>query len=219
MPPTVIRWVRAYRSSCPSGNPAITNRSREQLVTTHHLTNRSEANTMLETVISSRAMVFNPQLAEPSPKLHLLIVDSDPAMRSACAQIAESLGYLVESTGELGHARSILCIQPADIMLVSLPRNSNEGLALISEIRLLYPQLTVVAMTASGSVNVAVEAMRCGASDYLSKPFNMDEVSTVLDRASANHSVLATARQLREQLRLSHGLGAMIGHSVEMEKL
>jgi DNA-binding NtrC family response regulator len=174
---------------------------------------------MLETAISTRAMEFNPQVVEPSPKPHLLIVDSDPAMRSACAEIAESLGYLAQSTGELGHARNILCIQPTDILLVSLPRNSNEGLALIAEIRLLYPQLTVVAMTASGSVNVAVEAMRCGASDYLTKPFNMDELSTVLERAAANHATDAAARHLRGQLRLSRGLGSMIGHSAEMEKL
>jgi DNA-binding NtrC family response regulator len=174
---------------------------------------------MFETVISARAMEFNSQVVEPSPKLHLLIVDSDPSMRSACAEIAESLGYLVESTGELGHARSILSIQPMDILLVSLPRNGNESLAVISEVRLLYPLLTVVAMTASGSVSVAVEAMRCGASDYLTKPFNMDDLSTVLDRASAHHAATSATRHLREQFRLSRGLGLMIGHSAEMEKL
>ncbi len=174
---------------------------------------------MLETVISARAMESNPQVVEPSPKLHLLIVDSDPAMRSACAEIAESLGYLVESNGELGQARNTLSIGPTDILLVNLPRNSSEGLALIAEVRLLYPQLTVIAMTASGSVNIAVEAMRCGASDYLTKPFNVDELSTVLDRAAVHRATALAARHLRGQLRLSRGLGSMIGHSAEMEKL
>ena len=174
---------------------------------------------MLETVISARAMESNPQVVEPSPKLHLLIVDSDPAMRSACAEIAESLGYLVESNGELGQARNTLSIGPTDILLVNLPRNSSEGLALIAEVRLLYPQLTIIAMTASGSVNIAVEAMRCGASDYLTKPFNVDELSTVLDRAAVHHATALAARHLRGQLRLSRGLGSMIGHSAEMEKL
>jgi DNA-binding NtrC family response regulator len=74
-------------------------------------------------------------------------------------------------------------------------------------------------MTASGSVNAAVEAMRCGASDYLTKPFAMDELSTVLDRASASLVTDTATRQLRERLRLSQGLGAMIGRSGEMEKL
>ena len=74
-------------------------------------------------------------------------------------------------------------------------------------------------MTSSGSVNAAVEAMRCGASDYLTKPFAMDELSTVLDRAASSHTTDSATRQLRERLRLSQGLGAMIGRSGEMEKL
>jgi two-component system response regulator HydG len=61
--------------------------------------------------------------------------------------------------------------------------------------------------------------MRCGAQDYLTKPFAMDELSTVLDRAAANLTTDTATRQLRERLRLSQGLGAMIGRSGEMEKL
>ena len=119
--------------------------------------------------------------------LHLLVVDADAAVRSACAEIAASLGYAVESTGDLGQARSQMRGRAADILLVNLPAGSNQGLELVSEVKLLYPDTSVIAMTASGSVNAAVEAMRCGASDYLTKPFAMDELSTVLDRASASH--------------------------------
>ena len=107
----------------------------------------------------------------------------------------------------------------ADILLVNLPAGSNEGLEMVSEVKLLYPETSVIAMTATGSVNAAVEAMRCGASDYLTKPFAMDELSTVLDRAAQNHATDTATRQLRERLRLSEGLGAMIGRSPEMEKI
>src|SRR5208282_3417906 len=138
---------------------------------------------------------------------------------SACAEIAASLGYQVESTGDLGQARSQLRGRAADILLVNLPAGNNQGLELVSVVKLLYPQTSVIAMTASGSVNAAVEAMRCGACDYLTKPFAMDELSTVLDRASAALTTDTATRQLRERLRLSQGLGAMIGRSVEMEKL
>jgi len=150
-------------------------------------------------------------------RLHLLVVDADLAMRSACAEIAASLGYAVESTGDMAQARSLLRGRAADILLVNLPAGSNHGLELVSEVKLLYPDTSVIAMTASGSVNAAVEAMRCGASDYLTKPFAMDELSTVLDRAAQTHLTDTTTRQLR--LRLSQGLGAMIGRSGEMEKL
>jgi two-component system response regulator HydG len=184
--------------------------------------NTREANTMLETAITTRTMEFVPhisQIAEPAVRLHLLVVDADTAIRSACAEIAASLGYAVESTGDLGQARSLLRGRAADILLVNLPAGSNHGLELVSEVKLLYPQTSVIAMTASGSVNAAVEAMRCGASDYLTKPFAMDELSTVLDRAAATHLTDTATRQLRERLRLSQGLGAMIGRSGEMEKL
>jgi two-component system response regulator HydG len=164
-------------------------------------------------------MEFVPQLAEATPKLHLLVVDADAAVRTACAEIAASLGYAVENTGDLAQARSLLRGRAVDILLVNLPGDNNRSLQLISEVKLLYPELAVVAMTASGSVNAAVEAMRCGASDYLTKPFAVDELSTVLDRAAANLTMDTATRQLRERLRLSQGLGAMIGRSAEMEKL
>jgi two-component system response regulator HydG len=164
-------------------------------------------------------MEFVPTIAEPAPRLRLLVVDADGAVRSACAEIAASLGYAVESTGDLEQARGLLRGRAADILLVNLPHGSNLGLELVAEVKLLYPDTSVIAMTASGSVNAAVEAMRCGASDYLTKPFAMDELSTVLDRAAQSHMTDTASRQLRERLRLSQGLGAMIGRAPEMEKL
>ena len=174
---------------------------------------------MLATVQVTRTMEYIPQVAETAARLHLLVVDADAAGRSACAEIAASMGYAVESTGDLGHARNLLRGRAADILLVNLPAGSSQGLELVAEVKLLYPQTSVIAMTASGSVNAAVEAMRCGAQDYLTKPFAMDELSTVLDRAAANLLTDTATRQLRERLRLSQGLGAMIGRSGEMEKL
>ena len=174
---------------------------------------------MLETVFYTNAMELIPQIAEPAVRLRLLVVDSDPAVRSACAEIAASLGYAVESTGDMGQARSQMRGHTADILLVNLPSGSGQGLEMVSEVKLLYPDTSVIAMTASGSVNAAVEAMRCGASDYLTKPFAMDELSTVLDRAAQNQMTDTATRQLRERLKLSQGLGSMIGRSGEMEKL
>jgi len=160
-----------------------------------------------------------PHIGERSPKLHLLVVDSDAAVRSACAEIAASLGYAVESVSSFSDARDLLRGRAADILLANLPWGNHQGIEFIRDLHLLYPQLAIIAMTASSSVGSAVEAMRCGASDYLTKPFAVDELSTVLERAASNHHVDAAARRLREQLRQSHGPGAMIGHSAEMEKL
>jgi two-component system response regulator HydG len=183
---------------------------------------------MLETVFHSTVMEFLPQSAEPrngqnacrpGAQLHLLVVDQDPAVRSACAEVAASLGYAVQSTGDLAQARSLLRGHAADILLMNLPFGGNQGLELVSEVKLLHPATAVVAMTALGSVHAAVEAMRSGAMDYLAKPFAVDELSTVLDRASAAVALDGESRELREKMRLSQGLGSMIGRSGEMEKL
>jgi len=174
---------------------------------------------MLESVSNLRAMDFVPQLVESAVQLRLLVVDADTPLRAACSEIATSLGYAVDSTGDLAHARNLLRSRAVDILLLDLPVGSWQGLEMVGEVKLLYPDIAVVAMTASGSVNAAVEAMRCGASDYLTKPFAVDELSTVLERAAHRHKADMATRQLREQFRLSQGLGAMIGRSAEMEKL
>ena len=135
----------------------------------------SEGNVMLDTVVARESMEFVTQFAEPQVRLHLLVVDADAAVRSACAEIAAGLGYAVESTGDLTQARSLLSGQVADIVLVNLPAGSNHCLELVSEVKALHPDISVIVMTATSSVSKAVEAMRRGACDYLTKPFAMDE--------------------------------------------
>jgi two-component system response regulator HydG len=152
-------------------------------------------------------------------RLHLLVVDVDLAMRSACAEIATSLGYQVQTTGDPAQARRLLEAHAADIALVNLPAVGGSALDWIAETHLLHPEISVVVMTSSGSVHLAVEAMRRGASDYMTKPFTVDELSAVLDRAAQSVTIDRENRRLREQLRSSQGLGAMIGRSGEMEKL
>jgi two-component system response regulator HydG len=174
---------------------------------------------LFDTVINNQAMAFLPQFAEPQVRLHLLVVDSDAAVRSACAEIAAGLGYAVESTDDLTQARSLLFSHVADILLVNLPAASNHGLELVSEVNALYPDISVIVMTATNSVSKAVEAMRRGACNYLTKPFAMDELSAVLDRAAQDHRTDTATRQLREKLRLSEGPGTMIGRSPAMEKI
>jgi len=174
---------------------------------------------MLATIFDEKTMEFLSQAGVPAVPLHVLVVDPDTTVRSACADIASSLGYAVDATGDMSQARGLMRGHAADIVLINLPSENGRGLELVSEVKLLYPQTSVIAMTATGSVGAAVEAMRCGASDYLTKPFAMDELSSVLDRAASTLLTDTATRQLRERLRLSQGLGAMIGRSGEMEKL
>jgi DNA-binding NtrC family response regulator len=174
---------------------------------------------MLTTVFNTRSMELVPQVAEPASRLHLLVVEVDPVVRSACAEIASSLGYAVESTGHMDEARVQLSGKAVDILLVNLPVGSSIGVDFVTEVKQLYSATSVIAMTVRGSVNSAVEAMRCGAMDYLIKPFAVDELSNVLERAARRILANTESRVLRESLRLSEGLGSMIGRSPQMDKL
>src|ERR1700749_3229921 len=120
---------------------------------------------------------------ERTGKLHLLVVDEDAAIRSACCEIASDLGFVPQTVSSIDAARTLLRDQGIDILLLDLRTPLEEGLGLLNEIKALNPGLAVVAMTAFATVPAAVEAMRTGATDYLTKPFAMDELTAVLERA------------------------------------
>jgi DNA-binding NtrC family response regulator len=156
-------------------------------------------------------------------KLHLLVVDEDAAIRSACCEIATDLGFVPQTVSSIDAARTLLRDQGIDILLLDLRTPLEEGLGLLNEIKALNPGLVVVVMTAFATVPAAVEAMRTGAADYLTKPFAMDELTAVLERAvermMERRTLDGESRRLRESLRSSQGLGNMIGRSPEMDKL
>jgi DNA-binding NtrC family response regulator len=160
---------------------------------------------------------------ERSGKLHLLVVDEDAAVRSACCEIATDLGFVPQTVSSIAAARTLLRGQGIDILLLDLRAPLEEGLELLNEIKALNPALVVVVMTAFATVPAAVEAMRTGAADYLAKPFALDELTAVLERAleqtKERRTVEAASRRLRESLRSGQGLGNMIGRSAEMDKL
>ena len=156
---------------------------------------------------------------ERTGKLHLLVVDEDAAIRSACCEIAADLGFVPQTVSSIEAARTLLRDQGIDILLLDLRTPLEEGLGLLHEIKALNAGVVVVVMTAFATVPAAVEAMRTGAADYLTKPFAMDELAAVLERAAERRTVEGVSRRLRESLRSGQGLGNMIGRSPEMDKL
>jgi DNA-binding NtrC family response regulator len=187
----------------------------------HHYRIAKDLHTMKNTVPVSVTvpMAMLTEAVENSGKLHLLVADADPAIRAACREIATDLGFVPREAPTVAEARSLLRGQGIDILLLDLGTPMGEELELLDEVRTLDPDLSVVVMTAFASVPSVVESMRTGATDYLAKPFAMDELAAVLERAAERHRVDEASRQVREQMRSQHGLGNLIGRSPEMEKL
>jgi DNA-binding NtrC family response regulator len=175
---------------------------------------------MLPTTVSYNFLM--PTFPRPDEKaggMYVLTVDEDAAVRSACCEIVARLGYLPHGVDGAAAARSLLRSNSIDILLLDLPGPSGDGLELLEEIKALHPETAVVVMSAFATVPSAVEAMRTGANDLLTKPFATDELATVLERAAERRTLDLASRRLRERLRTQQGIGSIIGRSQEVEKL
>ena len=171
------------------------------------------------TIVHRSSMSETVQPSPRSGRMHVLIVDEDPAVRSACCEIAAARGFVPCGVDSLAAARTLLRGNGIDILLLDLKSPAEPGLELLEEVKLLHPQVAVIVMTAFATVTSAVEAMRTGANDYLTKPFAVDDLTSVLDRAAERRSVDTATRHLREKLRSQQGLSNLIGNSPEMEKI
>lgn len=153
------------------------------------------------------------------PRLHVLVADGEASIREACCTIAAHEGMVAHEVEQPALARSFLLAKGADIILIDEAIATGEGFELMEEVRELRPEIAVVWMTSASTVQLAVDAMRYGASDYLIKPFSAEELAVVLRRLAKRRQLDAASRGLREQLRSGSGLGGMLGQSPEMEKL
>jgi two-component system response regulator HydG len=154
-----------------------------------------------------------------SPELHVLVVDDEESVRQACCSIAERIGCAVVEADSISKARAILKHRKIDVLLLDLKLPDGGGLTLLEQVKALYPDTAVVVMTAFATVSSAVEAMRIGARDYLTKPFALEELTTVLERAGQRVHFDRESRLLRERLRSQTDENGLVGRSPEMEKL
>lgn len=150
-------------------------------------------------------------------RLQLLIVDSDEPVLKACGEVARGMGFDVHLANSAVEARDYVTSNSPDVVLMDLKLPAG-GLSLLEEIRTKRPRSSVVVMTAFATVTSAVEAMRIGAADYLTKPFAMDELTGVLERASQRRSFEIESKRIQTQLQTQRG-GMLIGASPEMLKL
>ena len=150
--------------------------------------------------------------------MHVLVVDDDETVRKACSEVAAGMGFTVTDASSATSARELLKHQRIDLLLLDLKLPGGGGLALLEQVKALHPDTAVVVMTAFATVSSAVEAMRIGAGDYLTKPFALEELMKVLERAGQQLKLDVQSRLLRERLKTKHGMGGLVGQSPEMEK-
>jgi DNA-binding NtrC family response regulator len=150
-------------------------------------------------------------------KGRVLVVDDEKHQRDILEMILASEGFETVSARNGRHALDTLRDEPFDAVLTDLKMPDMSGIDLLSELLEAQPGLCVVLMTAHGSINTAVEAMRKGAFDYLTKPLEKDELLVVLGKAMERTRLVRENRMLHEQLRDRFRLANIVGAHGSME--
>jgi DNA-binding NtrC family response regulator len=161
----------------------------------------------------------NPVQLQAANFLNLLVVDDERAVRDVCREVAQSLGFNTSVAESAEHAYRQLDAQSIDVVLLDLKLPGVGGIEALHQIRERRPDAVVIVVTGYGTVQSAVQAMKNGAYDYVTKPFSMDELKLLLERVSTHLRLKTTNRTLREQIKSRQGFGNMVGRSPEMEKL
>jgi DNA-binding NtrC family response regulator len=154
-----------------------------------------------------------------SPALSLLIVDDESPTRELCRDVALDAGLQVQTSATTEKALEILDQFPVDIVVTDLKVPQLGGIELLKRIRDHYPQIVVMVLTQYGTIETAVEATRLGATDYVTKPFHVEEFRTKLDRVARGIELDQENRVLREQLRSRPGFGGLIGVAPSMQRV
>src|SRR5262245_26091913 len=149
----------------------------------------------------------------------ILLVEDDAAQRVGLQQLIRSWGFAVESASDGQDALAKVSSMRPTIVLSDLVMPRMGGLDLLASLRQDDPDLTIVIMTAQGTVETAVTAIKQGAYDYLSKPVDPQRLKILLDQIVERHDTQREVRVLRRQLQERGTFGRMIGASVEMRRI
>jgi DNA-binding NtrC family response regulator len=149
----------------------------------------------------------------------VLIVEDDAAARIGLEQLVRSWGFLAESAGDGEEAlEKVTSFRPA-IVISDLIMPRMDGLGLLRALQQQGADVTILLLTAQGTVETAVEAMKEGAYDYLTKPVDLKRLKILLDKIVEHLETLREVKSLRRQLREHGTFGSLIGNSLEMRKI
>ncbi|HVM93980.1 MAG TPA: sigma-54 dependent transcriptional regulator [Terriglobales bacterium] len=156
---------------------------------------------------------------QPTNFLNLLILDEDRALRDTSRDVAHSMGFSAHIAESAEQAYRMIDSHGIDAVLLDLRLAGTNGLDALRTIKRQRPETVVVVITGFGTVESAVQAMKAGAYDFVTKPFGTEELRRLLGGVSEHLRVKMEGRVRREQTRNRQGFGNIVGHAPEMEKL
>src|SRR6478672_11949387 len=150
---------------------------------------------------------------------HLLLVEDEPALRSVVAEQLADRGYSVDQVDSGEAALSRLADFAYDAIVTDLRMAGVSGTDVVDAALERYPDIVAIVMTGYGTVKDAVDAIKRGASDFVSKPFQIDELTHALDKALEQRRLKSENAYLRAQLDARYRFDGIVGKSPAMKKL
>ena len=150
-------------------------------------------------------------------RVRFLIVDDEQSIRKLCMTIGASLGFACSEAESAEVALMLLETQPPDIVLTDLLLPSMTGVELLQRIKGLQPRTEVAIMTGHGSIESAVQAMRLGAYDYVTKPFRVEELKLLLQRMAEKLRLVIENQFLRAHVNNEMELHHMVGSCPQIQ--
>ena len=152
-------------------------------------------------------------------KAKILITDDDTSLRRVLEYNLQEEGYEVQAAASGEEGLYLFGLAQPDLVITDMKMSGMDGLTLLKSIKERSPEALVIIMTAYGTVDVAVEAMKSGAYDYITKPFNRDALKLTVKKALQFGGLTEENKRLKSELSDKADFRTIIGSSKEMEKV
>lgn len=157
--------------------------------------------------------------AEPMKQKKILIAEDNDLTRTNLAEMLTEEGYQVESVSDGSHVIELFPYQKYDLVITDLRMPGADGLEVLKFVKDVNPEAVVIIMTGYATVGNAVEAMKLGAFDYMTKPLKDDIVKLAVERALSYATLQEENTTLRRHLKNKYDFGKMIGYSDGMKQV
>lgn len=151
-------------------------------------------------------------------KYSILVVDDEKVQRESLAGYLHKIGFQTFTAAHVDQAISIVSEKTIEIIFTDFKMGEKSGYDLLREVKQINPEISVIIITAFGTIQEAVKAMKAGAFDYLTKPIDLDEVEILVQRAIELRHLIKENKELRERLREKHKLNNIITSSSIMSE-
>ena len=149
----------------------------------------------------------------------ILIIDDEANNRDALSMLLTSAGYRVQSTDSGEEALQIMQSTPFEIVITDLFLPGVSGIDILKKVKADSPYTNVILITGNASAETAVEAMKEGAFDYITKPFNIEKLKVLVAKALEKSQLVAENLYLRQQLRGKYKFENIIGNSLAIQQV